>query len=153
MKILFACVFALCAALSGAAQSVEKPRVFIEQSQSWSASGGNGGLVVTGGVIIGGGGGGRGGARPQTAEIIKTFNERCRQCIVTSNKEKADYVVLLEHEGGKRGLRRDNKFALFNKDGDAVTSGSTRVLGNAVKDVCAAIAEDWRGRRQTGETQ
>jgi hypothetical protein len=59
--------------------------------------------------------------------------------IVTSAKEKADYAVLLDHEGGKGLARRDNKVVVFAKDGDVVYSGSTRSLGNSVKDACAAI--------------
>jgi hypothetical protein len=42
-----------------------------------------------------------GGARPQTAEIIKTLNERCPEFTVTNNLAKADSVVTLDHEGGK----------------------------------------------------
>jgi hypothetical protein len=120
------------------AQEVTKPRVYISDSQSWQTSGGFGGS--------GGGFGGisSGGARPQTAEIIKTFNEKCSSCTVTANKDKADYAVILEHEGGKDPFSRDNKFALFNKDGDVIKSGSTRSLGNAVKEVCRVILNYWR---------
>jgi hypothetical protein len=32
---------------------------------------------------------------------------------------------------------------VFNKDGDSLMSRSTRLLGNAVKDACGAIASDW----------
>jgi hypothetical protein len=32
---------------------------------------------------------------------------------------------------------------VFNKDGDAIVSNSTRSLGNAVKDACVAITADW----------
>ena len=81
----------------------------------------------------------KGGARPQTAEIIKTFNERCPEVTVTMNKDKADFIVLLDHEGGKGYARKDNKVAVFSKDGDAIFSKSTRELGNAVKDACEAI--------------
>jgi hypothetical protein len=56
--------------------------------------------------------------------------------------ERADYVVTLQHEGGKDLVRKDNKFAVFNKDGDAIKSGSTRSLGNAVKNACDAIMKD-----------
>ena len=48
-------------------------------------------------------------------------------------KERANYVVILEHEGGKALLSKDNKFVVFRQDGDAIKSGSTRSLGNAVK--------------------
>lgn len=135
--------FILVAAV--AAQQSEKPRVFITDSHSWEVGGG------FGGTKDGFGGGSKGGARPQTAEIIKTFNERCPDCIVTTKKERADYVVILEHEGGKSVLNRDNKFALINKDGDVIKSGSTRSLGNAVKDACAVITEDWKTRPQGTE--
>ena len=115
----------------------EKPRVFVTDSQSWEIAGGGGG------TSDGFGGGTRGGARPQTAEIIKTFGERCPQVTVNNKKEKADYVVLLDHEGGKGIIRRDNKVAVFNRDGDSILSHSTASLGNAVKDACEAIAKDW----------
>jgi hypothetical protein len=51
--------------------------------------------------------------------------------------------VLLDHEGGKDLISHDNKVVVFNKEGDSIMSHSTRILGNAVKDACEAIAEDW----------
>ena len=117
------------------AQEDPKPRVYIEQSDSWEVTGRLGG---TDGAI---GGGSRGGARPQTAEVIKTFGKRCPFVIVTMRKDRADYVVLLQHEGGKDVISKDNKFAVFDNEGDAIASGSTRNLGNAVKDACAAITK------------
>jgi hypothetical protein len=99
----------------------EKRRVFVTQSDSWQMKGRNG------------------GAAPQTAEIIKTFGERCQSLTVTSNKDKADYVVTLDHEGGKGWALKDTKVAVFNKDGDVIYSGSTRSLGGGVKDACSAI--------------
>jgi hypothetical protein len=80
-----------------------------------------------------------GGARPQTAEIIKTLNERCPQITVTNNLQRADFVLTLDHEGGKGALAHRNKIAVFNRDGDDIFSNSTRALGNAVKDACAAM--------------
>src|SRR3954471_1885594 len=133
----------LAVILSGAtvlAQGHAKPRLFVTDSQSWEMVGGFGGNKNASA------GEKRGGAGPQTAEIIKTFGEECEQVTVTTNKDRADYVVLLDHEGGKRPGQRDNKFALFNKDGDAVKSGSTRALGNAVKDACEALLRDWESR-------
>ncbi len=116
-----------------------RPRVFVPDSKSWSIGGGfslQSGDEGQGGI--------EGGARPQTAEIIKTVLERCPEIIVTKNEKRADYVLLLQHEGGKIFLLKDNKFVLFNTDGDAIASGSTRSLGNAVKDACTAIRRDWR---------
>ncbi len=149
MRTLCYRALVLLAFLPVVVRAQDKPRVFITESQSWSSSGSGG---IGAGVIVGAGGvitaqpRGRGGARPQTAEIIKTFNEKCGGCVVTMNKEKADYVIILDHEGGKGFLRHDNKFALFNKDGDAIRSGSTRSLGTAVKEACEALTKDWKAR-------
>ena len=123
--------------LSTLAFAQTKPRVFITDSQSWEVKAGTAGVDGT----FGGSGGG--GARPQTAEIVKTFGERCPTVIVNNKREKADYVIVLDHEGGKAGIMRDNKIAIFNPDGDSIFSRSTRMLGNAVKDGCAAITRDW----------
>jgi hypothetical protein len=116
-----------------------RPRVFITNSESWEVAGsaaGSGGTFASRT---------QGGARPQTAEIIKTFGERCEQVIVNNKQEKADYVVVLDHEGGKGYLLRRNKIAVFNKDGDVIVSRSTRSLGNSVQDGCDAIVHDWAG--------
>jgi hypothetical protein len=59
--------------------------------------------------------------------------------MVTLRQASADFVLMLDHEGGKGLVRNDNKWALFNKDGDAIGSGSTRALGNSVKDACKAL--------------
>jgi len=122
------------------AQDQAKPRVFVSDTDSWEQSGGF--AAWSGGAA----GASTGGARPQTAEVIKTLGERCPDVTVTMKADRADYVLLLEHEGGKGLIRKDNKFALFNSDGDALASGSTRTLGNAVKDACFALLKDWRAR-------
>lgn len=107
--------------------------VYVTDSQSWSMSGGFGFGTDAGGGYS------SGGARPQTAEIIKTFGERCPEVTITNEREKADFVILLDHEGGKGIIRRDNKVAVFDHHGISLYSGSTRSLGNAVKDACNAI--------------
>lgn len=114
-----------------------KTRVFVTDSQSWETRGGS----AAGGNRNGWGGHSwiAGGARPQTAEIIKTINERCPEITVTNNLQKADFVLTLDHEGGKGLLAHRNKVAVFNRDGDDVFSASTRELGNSVKDACAAM--------------
>ncbi len=114
-----------------------KPRIFVTDSTSWEISGGFAGASSGGTGAVAGRT--SGGARPQTVEIIKTFGERCPSVTVTMDKGKADYVVLLDHEGGKGYARKDNKIAVFHNNGDLVYSGSTRSLGNAVKDACTAI--------------
>lgn len=119
------------------APSDGKVRVFVTDSQSWETRGGS----AAGGNKNGWGGSSwmAGGARPQTAEIIKTLNERCPEFTITNNLAKADFVVTLDHEGGKGLLAHRNKIAVFNRDGDDIFSNSTRELGNAVKDACRAM--------------
>ena len=113
----------------------EPIRIFVMESKSWAMSG-------VGVAVEGSGGGGlQGGAKPQTAEIMKTISKRkeCQGIIVTINRERADYILMLDRVGGRGTVLKDNKMALFNRDGDMVTSSSTVMLGNAVKDACLAI--------------
>ena len=115
-----------------------QPRIFVTDSQSWEVSGGGGGTAGSFGE------GGKGGARPQTAEIVKTFTERCPQVIVNNKQARADYVVTLDHEGGKSFLAHDNKVAVFDAvSGDMVMSKSTLSLGGAVQGACEAIVKHW----------
>jgi hypothetical protein len=114
-----------------------KVRVFVTDSESWETRGSSAG----GGSSNGWGASSSfsGGARPQTAEIIKTLNQRCPELTVTSSLGKANFVIVLDHEGGKGLLRHRNKIAVFNHNGDDIFSDSTRELGNAVKDACTAM--------------
>jgi hypothetical protein len=128
------------AAAQTSTSDAQKARVFITDSQSWQMTGNSGGSKN------GFASHSSGGARPQTAEIIKTFGERCSQVVINNKQDKADYVVVLDHEGGKSLLAHDNKVAVFNSDGDAIVSHSTRSLGTSVKDACEAIDKDWPSR-------
>ena len=129
-----------------ATPSDERIRVYVTDSQSWEVMGGSwyhSSFSANQNSASGQGNGGSytaGGARPQTVEIIKTLNERCPQLTVTNNLARANFVVTLDHEGGKGYLKHRNKIAVFNHDGDVIFSQSTRELGNAVKDACAAMA-------------
>ena len=116
----------------------ERARVFITDSQSWSVSAQSGGA---GGAF---GSTASGGARPQTAEIIKTFGERCPQVVVNNIQMKTDYIVVLDHEGGKSVFSHKNKVAVFARvSGDSIVSKSTLSLGGSVQDACEAINRDW----------
>ena len=116
----------------------ERARVFITDSQSWSVAGNSGG---GGGAFAGHM---AGGARPQTAEIIKTFGQRCPDVVANNIQGKADYVVVLDHEGGKGAFSHKNKVAVFARvSGDSIVSKSTVSLGGSVQDACEAIRNDW----------
>ena len=123
---------------SKAPDASEKARVFITDSQSWEVAGYGAGTAGGGGSTT------HGGARPQTAEIIKTFGERCPEVMVNNIQEKTDYIVLLDHEGGKGLLQHRNKVAVFARiSGDSVVSKSTVSLGGSVQSACEAINSDW----------
>src|SRR6266852_2934537 len=116
----------------------DQARVFITDSTSWEMRGSAGG---SGGTFAAES---HGGARPQTAEIIKTFGQRCPNAVINNKQDKADYVVVLDHEGGKGLLRHKNKVAVFNAvSGDSIVSHSTLSLGGSVQDACDAITKDW----------
>lgn len=120
------------------AEPQDKARVFITDSQSWEVAG------YSGGGPGGGGSTTHGGARPQTAEIIKTFGQRCSEVVVNNIQEKTDYIVLLDHEGGKGAFRHKNKVAVFARiTGDSIVSKSTLSLGGSVQEACDAINRDW----------
>lgn len=116
----------------------EHARVFVTDSESWEVGG------AAGGGEGGFGAESHGGARPQTAEIIKTFGERCPDVVTNNIQAKTDYVVVLDHEGGKGYLRHRNKVAVFTRvTGDSIVSKSTMSLGGSVQTACEAIAADW----------
>ena len=144
LRTLTVFVLAMMTTLVAGADSKKegRARVFVPVSDSWSIGG------EFANFDEGGFGEVSGGARPQTAEIVKTLHDRCPSLIVTRKEERADYILVLQHEGGKF-IRKDNKFAVFNADGDAIDSGSTRSLGNAVKEACATIGSDWAELERT----
>ena len=116
----------------------DKPRVFVTDSNSWSTQGAAGGSHGSFGASS------SGGARPQTAEIIKTFGQRCPEVIVNNRADVSNYVVELDHEGGKGLLSHKDKIAVFvQKTGDSIFSESTLSVGGSVKDACAALLAHW----------
>ena len=139
-----------------------KPRIFVAKSDSWEISGGGGGSSSSAALGFGWnwvaasrsswGSYVSGGARGQTAELIKTFGERCPEAYVNDNPRVANYAVVFDHEGGKI-ISKDNKIAVFNRAGDAIFSHSTRSLGNSIKGACAAILSDWQANAQLNTSQ
>ena len=117
------------------AQDARKIRVFVTESQPLQVAGGGAAGDAKGSLLV------SGGNTPENVEVMKNFSQLCPQVVVTANRDKAEYVIRLDHEGANptTPFVRGNKVAVFNKDEDLVYSGSTRLLSNAVKDACAAI--------------
>jgi len=115
--------------------AVEKPRVFITESQAVQLAGAAALGEAKGAVSL------TGGTSPANIEVMKTFLQRCPRVVVTANREKADYVVRLDHEevNPTTPFVRGNKVAVFDKNEELIYTNTTKLLGNAVKDACAAI--------------
>jgi len=112
--------------------------VFVTDSNSWSVQGSAGGANGAFAAHS------SGGARPQTAEIIKTFGQRCPQVLINNRVDASNYVVELDHEGGKGLLSHKDKVAVFvQKTGDSIFSKSTLSVGGSVQDACEAILAHW----------
>lgn len=60
---------------------------------------------------------------------------------MTADREKADYLVRLDHEpiNPTTPFTHGNKVSVFDKDEDLMYSNSARILSSAVKDACSAI--------------
>jgi hypothetical protein len=116
----------------------DKPRVYVTDSTSWETRSAGGGSAA------GFGGASAGGARPQTAEIIKTLGQRCPGVISNNQLLASDYVLELDHEGGKGLLAHKDKVAVFVRTtGDSIFSKSTLSVGGSVQDACNAIMKHW----------
>jgi len=62
----------------------------------------------------------------------------------TGSDEQSRKGRLCHRTGPRRWkglIRHRNKIAVFNRSGDDIFSGSTRELGNAVKDACEAMTK------------
>jgi len=136
MNARFACSALLTiAALSLLGATAQKSRVFITESASPQAIGdatvgdAKGSLAFTGGTS------------PQSVEVMKEFSRRCPGVVVTADREKAEYIVRLDHEAinPMTPFVHGNKVTVFNRNSDLIYSNSTRTLGSAVKETCAAI--------------
>lgn len=120
----------------------DKPRVFITESTSARLSGDASAGEVKGSLAF------TGGTSPQNV-VIKAFSRNCRDAVITANREKADYIVRLDHEpiSPTTPFVHGNKVAVFDKNEDMIYSNSTRLLGSSVKGACDAITNGPAGKR------
>ncbi len=119
-------IFFLCA-VAGLASAEPKVRIFVTESGAMMVSGHS--MSFTGPTSS------------ENIEVMKAFQKHCPSVAVTSDREKADYIVRLDREGPSpvTPFVRGNKVAVFNKDADLVFAQSNRTLAPAVKGACAAV--------------
>ena len=125
----------LLAAVAALASDTARVRIFIVGSQPLQLAGDASLGETEGSVQL------AGGNSKEYVEVMRNFMKHCPRVIVTNNRERADYVVRLEHEAANPGtlFERGNKVAIFNKEEDLIYTGSTHFLSSAVKDACRAL--------------
>jgi hypothetical protein len=135
VKATITCSALLALAISVLGGPAQKPRIYVTESGTPQASGdatagdAKGSLAFTGGTS------------PQNIEVMKTFSQHCPGVIVTADRDKAEYVVRLDHEGinPSTPFVHGNNVAVFDKNQDLIYSNSTRTLSSAVKGACTVI--------------
>jgi hypothetical protein len=70
-------------------------------------------------------------------EAIKSLQEK--HIRVVTIKEKADYILQVTRQLGKKSWKKDTKIVLSNRNGDVVLAKSTRTVGGAAGDVVEYI--------------
>jgi hypothetical protein len=78
-----------------------------------------------------------------TAEVGKSIDSHCPDMTITADPGKADYLLEAIDTDTEVAVRY--QFTLFNHNADRVFSTETRVLDNAVKDVCTFIQRHKQG--------
>lgn len=68
-----------------------------------------------------------------TLEAMKTLQQHGMR--VTTTREKADYILQVTRQLGKKRWSKDTKIALSNREGEVVLTKSTRSIGGAMGDV------------------
>jgi hypothetical protein len=104
-------------------------RVFMTNSGSWKQTGGWGlaGQSRTG------------TAAPADPDGEKSFEKHCSQYPITSNRDAATYVILLDQQNIKAPKKGRDKITVYDRAGIVVYSNSTRLLDDSIRDACKAI--------------
>jgi len=77
------------------------------------------------------------------ANAIKAFNDRCPLAQITTAKDQANYFVQLTPTSFRQSK---NVVVVTNEAGYVIHSGATFNLGNAVKDACVAMMNDFSAK-------
>ena len=125
----------------GPANDSSKPRVYLSDTQSWTASGGFGrSSSIAEGKLYG-------GYDPELADIYQGFASDCPAVIVTQEKSKANYAVLFDKGTSKKGLTglgglvKVNKVTVVSPSGETVFSQAAHSADAVVKQTCDAIVQ------------
>ena len=120
--------------LPGPTTTASKPRVFIE---AWSS-----------------GGAFKPEQKSQSFDELAAFGQGCPRVALTSDRQKAAYILRLEHHiTGGQFLRPKNppadydvdfwRYALFDREGAQIVTETNPELGGAVDVACKVILRNW----------
>jgi len=125
----------------GPANDSSKPRVYVSDTQSFTASAGfSRESSIPEGKLYG-------GYDPELTDIYQSFASGCPAVIVTQEKFKANYAVLFDKSAGKKGITglgglvRVNKITLVSPSGETVFSQTSHSADIVIKQACEAIAQ------------
>jgi len=110
------------------ALAADKPRVFVTGANFLQVAGSSGKASVSG------------VADATVAKGIKLFRKGCPSVEVTTQQDKADYIVGVTNSGSG-AVRRGRRVEVFTPEGAVVFASLTRRLKNGVKDACGAITK------------
>jgi hypothetical protein len=118
-----------------------KPRIYVSDTESWTASGGfgNPSSVAPGNLY--------GGYNPEMVDIYQDFTSDCPIAAVTQQKSQADYAVLFDKQSSKKGLTglagllKVNKVTVLSKSGETLLSQTSHSVDTAVKLACDAVGQ------------
>jgi hypothetical protein len=118
-----------------------KPRVYISDTASWTASGGfgNSSSVAPGDLY--------GGYNPDMVDIYQDFTSDCAAVAVTQEKSKADFAVLFDKDTSKKGIRglgglvKVNKVTVLSRTGETLLTQTAHSPDTAVKMACTALGK------------
>jgi hypothetical protein len=128
-----------------------KPRVYISDTASWTASGGfsRASSVAAGDLY--------GGYNPEMTDIYQDFTSDCSAMVVTQEKSNADLAVLFDKDTSKKGIKglgglvKVNKVTVLSRSGETLLSQAAHSADKAVQMACAAVSQAQSGR--TGENR
>jgi hypothetical protein len=121
--------------------SSSKPRVYISDTASWTASGGfaNPSSVAPGDLY--------GGYNPEMVDIYQDFTSDCSAMIVTQEKSKADFAVLFDKGTSKKGITglgglvKVNRVMVLSRSGTTLLSRTAHSADAAVRMACTAVSQ------------
>jgi len=70
---------------------------------------------------------------------MKTFEKHCPNIPVTSDRNAAKYVIMLDAQGDNKPHKNHYHVTVYNRAGIAVYSKDTTLLDSSLRDACKSM--------------